>query len=96
MEKQIGIASPGASKREAPQAQVRGSKAYRDKIHRESKFADAHKNLPFTFSKPKKDLPINTEAMCEHCGKDVLVSKRTYSWICRGCNRLAHVKKETF
>lgn len=68
-----------------------GEQKYRERIHRESKFADDHKNLPFTFSKPhhpKKQILFK----CLECGHIFSASKNTVMIICSECKKSARVE----
>jgi len=72
--------------------QESGLKKYREKIHRESKFADDHKKLPFTFSKPSK--PRKHEWFkCVNCGHEMSAPKNTIMIVCSACNKAAKVEK---
>jgi hypothetical protein len=77
--------------RESSQSQVMGKKKYREMIHKDSKKAD-QKNLPYTFSRPKKDKPLNTYFKCEKCSRESAVSEETYMVICAACKHLNKVK----
>jgi hypothetical protein len=55
------------------------------RIHKESKYVDDNKNLPFTFSKPKK----NTRSCykkCTACGDIKHVNINTVGIECKKCN----------
>lgn len=67
-----------------------GERKLREKIHRESKLDD-QKNLPFTFSKPKRGGKQN-QFKCE-CGHVFLASKNTVMVICSKCKQLSKVEK---
>jgi len=62
-----------------------GLQKHRDKIHRGSKAAD-NKNLPFEFSKPKKESSSYFE--CAECGRQFSAGKNTVMVICPDCNKL--------
>ncbi|MFA5397404.1 MAG: hypothetical protein WC346_15450 [Methanogenium sp.] len=62
-----------------------GLKKYREKIHKSSKLADA-KNLPFTFSKPKRGSSGYFE--CAECGRGFFSGKNTVMVICPICKKL--------
>lgn len=81
------------SNREAPNQQEKGTRAYREKIHKDSKLSDAYGNLPFTFSKPKKSTGARRDVLhvCEHCEQEIEVSKKTYSVVCFRCKKLTRV-----
>lgn len=60
------------------------TKNHREKIHRESKFVDNNKNLPFTFSKPKKPKPDRDVYQCNRCDRVIpMDASRTHVIICR-------------
>jgi len=69
-----------------------GERAYREKIHRESKFADDYKNLPFSFSKPQHPKK-NCLFKCLECGHIFLASKNTIMVICSECKKAARVEQ---
>jgi len=69
--------------REAANKHKKGSKAYREQIHRDSKFADDHKNLPYTFSKPKKYKNPTGVEDCPSCGNASPIWPNTIMVACR-------------
>jgi len=69
-----------------------GEKAYKDKIHKESKFSDEHKNLPFTFSKPKR-AKAKDVFVCD-CGHIFSAPKNIVMFICSSCKQLKKVSRE--
>jgi predicted Zn-ribbon and HTH transcriptional regulator len=69
-----------------------GIKAHNEKIHRESKFADDHKKLPFTFSKPAKGRKIE-DFRCVECGRIFSASKNTVMCICPDCKKLTKAER---
>lgn len=70
------------------------TKKRREQIHKESKFAGDHKNLPFTFSKPKKPTPHRDIYQCEECGHILHISaSRTHAVICR-CNNFIIIEED--
>jgi hypothetical protein len=72
-----------------------GLKRHNEKIHRESKFADDHKNLPFSFSKPKKPRGISTYVKCDNCGHVIAATSVTVGLICPSCKKFSSVSKVT-
>ena len=85
-----GELSPGSTPRRwLPEG---GERRLRDKIHRESKFADSHKNLPFSFSKPKR-LGKQVLFRCLECGHTFLASKNTVMCICSTCKKATKVER---
>ena len=86
----IGELSPGSvGRRFEPPG---GTKKHNERIHRESKFADDHKNLPFTFSKPKKP---GRQAVfeCVKCGYKTRSSVNTFGIVCPECNDFVRVRE---
>lgn len=67
-----------------------GVKKHNERIHRESKYADDHKNLPFTFSKPKKN-SIKKLVKCNNCGHIIYASKNTVGIVCSECKQYSEV-----
>lgn len=86
----MGEISPGSvPRRWIPEG---GIDKHRAKIHRESKFADEHKNLPFTFSKPDK--PKKSDVFrCAKCGHLFTAPSRTIMCICSECKELTSVER---
>lgn len=68
-----------------------GLEKHRHKIHRDSRFADEHKNLPFKFSKPsraKKTMSVK----CPNCGRVTSVPVDTVGMICSKCEKYVSVE----
>ncbi len=88
VEGNIGELSPGVTpRRYIPEG---GLGKLRSKIHKESKYVDKHKNLPFKFSKPSK--PRRRKIVeCNNCGKVSQVGLNTVGIICNECKRYASV-----
>ena len=85
----MGELSPGNTKRRwLPDG---GEKKLRDQIHRESKFADDYKNLPFTFSKPRR---VGRQCLfrCCECGHVFMAPKNTVMIICSNCKKSSLVE----
>jgi len=69
-----------------------GVKQHNERIHRESKFVDDNKNLPFTFSKPKK--PKRSKIVkCNNCGHIIAGSVDTVGVICKNCHKFSMVSE---
>lgn len=84
----MGELSPGSTgRRYIPEG---GLQKHRDKIYRESKEADK-KNLPFTFSKPKRP-GRQTDFSCKECGRVFSASIRTVMCICPDCKKVTEVE----
>ncbi len=89
VEENIGTLTPGATPRRwEPEG---GIGKHNKKIHRESRHADEHKDLPFTFSKPRK-AGRRQHMECDRCGYIVYVSINTVGIICNECNAYVSVK----
>ena len=73
-----------APHREALNKHDMGRKKYLSKIDRGSRETD-QKNLPFIFSKPKKESAKVVTCWCTECGTYSKVTKSTYMVICRNC-----------
>jgi len=81
--------SPGEVKRRyEPEG---GLKKHRERIHKESVYADSNLNLPFKFSKPKK-LGRREIKRCSECGKQIHTSINTVGFICTNCNKFVKVE----
>ncbi len=70
------------SEREPGNKIEKGSRRYREQIHRESKAADINKSLPFKFSKPTKYKVPNRSALCEKCGHESSCWENTIMIVC--------------
>lgn len=81
--------TPGATPRRYEPAG--GLKNHRERIHRESKSADDHKNLPFTFKKPSKPKGRSTYVKCDNCGYIASGTTATVGMICPECNKFSTV-----
>jgi hypothetical protein len=82
--------TPGATGRRYEP--VGGVAAHNKRIHTDSQYADHHKNLPFSFSKPKKAARGKVYA-CANCGKIVQATVNTVGIVCRGCNQYSKVEE---
>ena len=81
----VGELSPGSTPRRwEPEI---GINKHREKIHRESKYADNHKNLPFSFSKPKK-VGRRTLFACSECGHVIYTGVNAVGMICPECKKI--------
>ena len=82
------LLDPGSTKRRwEPSC---GIEKHNERIHRESKYADEYKNLPFKFSKPKKGYRSDV-LMCSNCGYVFVGNINTVGIVCRECNRYSSV-----
>ncbi len=69
------------------------TKGHKEKIHRDSKFADNNKDLPFTFSKSKKSKPNRDVYQCSKCERVIpMDASRTHAIVCR-CNNFIVVEE---
>jgi len=86
----MGELSPGSTPRRwIPEG---GEQKHREKIHRESKFAEDHKNLPFSFSKPPRNK--KHEAFeCIECGNTIWAPINTIMCVCSCCNKATKVER---
>jgi len=69
-----------------------GLRRHNDKIHRESKFADDYKNLPFSFSKPQKGKKTLL-FKCVVCGRCLYAPVNTFMYICPVCKKVTKVER---
>ena len=73
-----------------------GVRKHNERIHRESKYADTYKNLPFSFKKPSKPMGRNTYIQCNNCGNISSGSTATVGIICSSCNKFSTVTEVNF
>lgn len=85
----MGFLPPGSPRRWIPEG---GLQKYRERIHRESKFADDYKKLPFTFSKPQVDKKYKYFE-CVECGKVFTGSRNMVMCVCPVCKKVVKVKR---
>jgi hypothetical protein len=76
---------PGATPRRYTPAL--GERKHRERIHTESKVAD-NKNLPFTFSKPRKP-GRQSYFICDNCGYIFNSSINTVGVVCNECKKFS-------
>ena len=80
------VLSPGSTpRRYEPEIGIR---KLNEKIHKESKFADDYKNLPFRFSKPKKP-GRQSYFKCNNCGYIFSAAVSTVGVICNECKKFS-------
>lgn len=79
-------------KREAPNMKEMGPKAYKNRIKRDSEFADKSKDLPYSFSKPKKTKPARVYVECGDCSKDLFVTDEAILVVCGSCKGITRIK----
>ena len=80
--------TPGATGRRYEP--VEGTKRHNERIHRESRLADA-KGLPFSFSKPYRPTGRISIKLCAECGHAASVKENTISMICSSCKQYVKV-----
>jgi len=68
-----------------------GIEKHKRKIHKDSKFADTHKNLPFSFRKPPKLTGRSVYIKCSNCGFISCGTVNTVAIICKQCNKFSQV-----
>jgi len=83
--------APGATpRRYDPEG---GVGRHNNRIHKESKYADDWKKLPFTFSKPHKPIGRNTVVQCDNCGHLKSGTTATVGVICAACGKFSTVSE---
>lgn len=88
----MGELAPGSTPRRwIPEGGVR---KHNERIHRESKYADDNKNLPFTFSKPKKGKKTD-DFGCAECGRVFSASVSTVMVVCPDCKKVTKAVRIT-
>ncbi len=86
--------SPGStSRRYEP---IEGVNKLNNRIHKESSYADTHKNLPFTFRKPFKSKGRSTYVKCSTCGHILSGTTATVGVICPACKKFSSVTEVCF
>ena len=73
-----------------------GVQKHNERIHRESKIADDHKNLPFSFRKPPKPMGRNMAVSCDKCGHITYGTTATVGMICTSCGKFSTVSEVNF
>lgn len=82
--------SPGSPRRYTPEGGVR---RHNERIHKESKYADDWKSLPFSFRKPPKPRGRSTAIICDNCGHITHGSTATVGMICTACKKFVSVSE---
>ena len=84
----MGELSPGTTKRRwEPEG---GTKKHNERIHRESRYVDEHRNLPFSFSKPIKSKQQKT-VKCNGCAAYYIVNITTIGLVCSAWHKYCSV-----
>lgn len=81
---------PGTPRRYEPEG---GVGKLNERIHRESRYVDHYKNMPFTFRKPPKPKGRSNYVACDNCGHVSCGTTVTVGVICRKCNQFSTVTK---
>lgn len=79
------VLEPGATPRRYVPAQ--GLRKHNERIHEESKLSD-NKNLPFTFSKPRKS-GRSSYFTCDNCGYTFSAATNTVGVVCNECKKFS-------
>jgi len=64
-----------------------------NRIHRESAYADSHKNLPFKFNKAYRSSGRNTYVRCDNCGNISVGTTITVGIVCKNCKQFSTVSE---
>lgn len=80
----------GSPRRYEPESGIR---KHNERIHKESRYADTHKNLPFTFRKPQKPMGRSSYFVCDNCGKPYRGTTVTVGVICNNCGKFSTVSQ---
>ena len=68
-----------------------GTRKHNERIHKESKYTDDHKNLSFTFGKPPKARGRSVCVRCDNCGHITFGTSVTVGVICKECKVFSSV-----
>lgn len=88
------VLDPGATPRRYEPAS--GVQKHNERIHRESRYADEHKKLPFTFRKPQKPMGRSAYVKCDNCGNISGGTTATVGVICKSCGSFSTVTEIEF
>lgn len=69
---------------------------HNERIHRESRSVDEHRNLPFTFRKPPKSIGRSMYVKCDNCGNVTCATTVTVGVICKECKKFSSVSEVNF
>ena len=86
----MGRLTPGSTKRRWEPDE--GVSKLNERIHRESKYIDEHKNLPFKFSKPIRS-KRTCYVECVECGSIYCVPINTVGVVCKECNKYVNTRE---
>ena len=84
---------PGTGRRYEPEV---GVGKHNRRIHKESRYTDTHKNLPFTFRKPPKPKGKSVYIQCNNCGHITSGTTATVGVICNECKKFSSVTEVSF
>ena len=88
------VLTPGATpRRYEPEGGIR---KHNERIHRESRYADHNKNLPFSFRKPPKPRGRTIYIKCDNCGHMTAATTVTVGIICKECKKFSTVTEVEF
>lgn len=73
-----------------------GVKKHNERIHKESKYADNYKNLPFSFKKPSKPIGRSSYVSCDNCGHIIVGTTATVGMICKSCGKFSSVSEVAY
>lgn len=85
--------SVGAPRRYEPAG---GVQKHNERIHRESSYADSHKNLEFTFRKPPKPKGSSAVVQCDNCGYVTSGTTATVGIVCPECHQYSSVSEVVY
>jgi len=83
------VLSPGSTPRRYEPSG--GVKKHNERIHKESKYSDNYKNLPFSFRKPPKPTGRTSYVECNNCGNVSCATTATVGIICNACGKFSSV-----
>ena len=66
---------------------------HNERIHRESRHVDEHKNLPFSFRKPLKPKGRSVYIKCDACGHITSGTTVTVGIVCKECGKFSSVSE---
>jgi hypothetical protein len=81
------------SERESYQVQENGPRKYKEHISKDSKRSDNNMNLPYKFSKPRKEKNSNIPFVCIKCAKVLFVNEDAVLVECGSCSQLNRVRE---
>lgn len=83
------VLDPGStSRRYEP---VGGIKKHNERIHKDSRYTEHYKKLPFSFRKPPKPTGRPDYFICNNCGHVISGTTATVGVICSACGKFSTV-----